>query len=204
LKKMKKTLTLMALIATTSLSVFAQKKATAQTSTSSTSDEKPRSYIGLSTGINNIAAFAGLTFEAPFSEHFSGKVGLGLGGWGVKLGIAGKYYKQYATSWSFGAGFSTASGFSEASVGLSRAATPDITETTKVNMDRANMLDLVAGKSWGRKVKFNLELGYSTRVSGGTYATVDKNFVLSPTSVTTLNILRPGGLIIGLGLTFRL
>jgi hypothetical protein len=200
---MKKALTLLALIATTTFSVFAQSKSKTQTTTTS-STEKPRSYLGLSTGINNIAGFAGLTFEAPFSENASGKLGLGIGSWGVKIGLAAKYYKQYASSWSFGAGYSTASGAGAVELQLSRAATPKTNEAVKVDLNRAHMVDLVAGKAWGKSVKFSLELGYSVRVGGATYATVDKNFVLSDDSKAVLNVIRPGGLIVGMGLLFRL
>ncbi len=198
---MKRTLTLMALIATTIISAHAQRKTTTVTRSS---DEKPSSYLGLSGGINNIAGFAGITFETPISENFSGKLGLGVGGWGVKTAIAGKYYKEYASSWSFGAGYSTASGFKDVPLGLTRAATPNTTETIKMTLNRAHMMDLVAGKSWGRKVKFGIELGYSIKVAGGTYTQTDKSIVLSDVSTKTMNILVPGGLILGMGLMFRL
>jgi hypothetical protein len=200
---MKRTLTLLALIATTTFSVFAQNKAKTQT-TSASSTEKPRSYLGLCTGINNIAGFAGLTFEVPLSENASAKLGLGLGAWGVKIGLAAKYYKEYASSWSFGAGYSTASGASGVELTLMRASTPTIEEKVKVDLTRSHNLDLVAGKAWGKSVKFSLELGYSVRVGGATFAPVDKNFALSDNSKTVLNVLRPGGLIVGMGLLFRL
>jgi hypothetical protein len=198
---MKRTLTLMALIATTIISAYAQRRTTTVTRSS---DDKPSSYLGLSGGINNISGLVGITFETPISENVSGKLGLGFGGWGVKTAIAGKYYKQYATSWSFGAGYSTAGGAKEVPLGLSRAATPNTIETIKMTLDRAHMIDLVAGKSWGRKVKFGIELGYSIKVAGGTYSTVDKSIVLSNTSITTMKVLVPGGLVLGLGLMFRL
>jgi hypothetical protein len=200
---MKKTLTLVALILVTITTTFAQQTKVTKSSTSDNSvAEKQRLYFGLSTGINNIASFLGLTLEVPFSQNVSGKLGLGLGGWGAVIGVAGKYYKQYPTSWSFGAGYSTASGYKDVLLTLKTNST---TEEIKMNADRAHNLDLVAGKSWGRDwIKFNLELGYSIRVSGGTYGPVDKTVILSESSTSVMNLLSPGGLIIGLGLTFRL
>jgi hypothetical protein len=201
---MKKTLTLWALIALTFSSAFAQKKTTVSTISSNKGEENPRMYLGLSGGVNNISGFAGVTFEAPFSENFSGKIGLGVGGWGTKVGVAGKYYKQYASSWSFGAGYSTASGIKDFPAPLSRAATPNTSETVRMKLDRSHNIDLVAGKSWGKKVKFGLELGYSIPVAGGTYSQYDKTIVLSDVSKKTMDLLSPSGLILGLGLTFRL
>jgi hypothetical protein len=201
---MKKTLTLWALIALTISSAYAQKKTTGSTSSSNKDDEKPRMYLGLGSGFNNISGFIGATFEAPFSQNFSGKIGLGLGGWGAKVGIAGKYYKQYASSWSFGAGYSTASGAEDLSVPLTRASSPNLSESMRMKLDRSHNIDLVAGKSWGKKVKFGLELGYSIPVAGGTYTQYDKSIVLSEVSTTTMDLLSPGGLIVGLGLMFRL
>jgi hypothetical protein len=202
---MKKTLTLLAVILATMSTTFAQQtKATKSVTSDNPNEEKRHLYLGLSSGINNIASLFGLSLEVPFSENMSGKLGVGVGGWGSVIGIAGKYYKQYPVSWSFGVGYSTASGYKEIPLGLTTRLTPNTTEQIKMNADRAHMIDLVTGKSWGNKVKFNLELGYSIRVNGGAYTTVDKTIVLSETSTTAMNLLSPGGLIIGLGLTFRL
>jgi hypothetical protein len=201
---MKKTLTLMAFIIATSIAAHAQKKTTISTISTSNSTEKPRSYLGLAGGVNNISGLGGITFETPLSENVSAKLGLGIGGWGVKLGLAGKYYRAYATSWAFGAGYSTALGLKDFVAPLSLAANPNLQESVKLSYIQAHMVDLVAGKSWGKKVKFNLELGYSIKVAGGNYVLADKTQVLSDVSKTTLRILSPGGLIIGMGLMFRL
>jgi hypothetical protein len=199
---MRRKLSLVVLLVATFCSLYAQKKST--TVTADNADEKRRSYIGLSSGINNISGMGGITFETPFSNNFSAKIGAGFGGWGVKLGVAAKYYKQYAKSWSFGLGYSTASGSKELSLQLSKASSPDITQDIKMKLERAHMLDLVAGKSWGNKVKFNLEFGYAIQVGGGAFETIDRSVVLSEASTSTLNLLSPKGLILGLGVMFRL
>ena len=168
-----------------------------------TSDNRPNvnSYFGLTTGINNIGGFAGLTFEGPFTPTFSGKVGLGIGGWGAKFALAGKYYKEFPTSWSFGAGYSTASGAKNIDLELDVNGNQ---QKVKMNLDRSHNLDFVIGKAWGNKVRFGIEFGYSVPVAGGTYAPVDKNVVLSASSKQVLDLLSPSGLILGLGLGFRL
>ncbi len=200
---MKKTLTLVALILATMTTTFAQQtKATKSSTSDNAVAEKQRLYFGISTGVNNIASMFGLTLEVPFSQNVSGKLGLGLGGWGAVIGVAGKYYKRYPESWSFGVGYSTASGYKDILLTLKNNTT---TEEVRMNADRAHNIDLVAGKSWGSDwIKFNLELGYSIQVSGGTYSPVDKKVILSETTTSVMKLLSPGGIIIGLGLTFRL
>jgi hypothetical protein len=194
---MKKTLILMAVIAAFSTSLHAQKAKSKAQSTTTT----PSSYIGLSTGINNIAGFAGLTFELPFTPNFSGKIGAGIGAWGVKLGLAGKYYANFPESWSFGAGYSTASGIKNVDLDLGNGSS---TQKIKMNLDRAHNLDLVIGKAWGEKIKFNIEFGYAVRISGGTYEPVNKSEILSADSKRVLDVLSPDGLIFGMGIAFRL
>lgn len=189
---MKKTLILTGLILSITLSASAQKK--------QTTVDRPNtggSYLGLTTGINNIGGLAGLTFEGAFTPTFSGKVALGVGGWGGKFAVAGKYYKQFPTSWSFGIGYSTASGGKNIDVDLDN-------QKIKMNLDRSHNLDFVIGKAWGSKVRFGLEFGYSVPVAGGTYAPVDKTVVLSTISKRVLDVLSPSGLIFGLGVGFRL
>ena len=186
----------MALIAFATNSMFSQK-------ISRSARDIPKSYLGLSIGVNNISGAFGATFEVPIDAHYSGKIGLGLGGWGVKTAIAGKYYADYCTSWSFGAGYSTASGTKGAPLALT-TTTNSTSQTIKMNLERTHTIDFVAGKSWGKKVRFGVELGYSLKVAGGTYAPQDKTIVLSTASTQVLNFLSPHGLIFGLGLSFGL
>jgi hypothetical protein len=195
-KKMRKTLILMALIVCSISSLFAQK-------VSRSARDIPKNYLGLSIGVNNISGAIGATVEVPINDNYSSKIGLGLGSWGVKTAIAGKYYTEYCTSWSFGAGYSTASGTKGALLTLI-TSTGSESQTIKMDLERAHMIDLVAGKSWGKKVRFGVELGYSVKVAGGTFATQDKTIVLSTLSTRTMKFLSPDGLIFGLGLSFGL
>lgn len=189
---MKKTLILTGLLLAITLSASAQRKKT------TTETPNPSgSYLGVTTGVNNIGGMAGLTFEGALTPTFSGKVAFGVGGWGTKFGVAGKYYKQFPTSWSFGVGYSTASGAKNLDMELEN-------QKIKMNLDRSHHLDFVIGKAWGNKVRFGLEFGYCVPVGGGTYAPVDKTVILSTTSKRVLDILSPSGFIFGLGLGFRL
>jgi hypothetical protein len=195
---MKKTLLATVLFLTMAFSTHAQK----YEELGKAKEQQPvRPYFGLATGINNISGFAGVTAEIPFSPNFSGKLGLGIGGWGLKIGVAAKYYKLFPESWAFGVGYSTASGVKNIDLNLT---TNGSTQNIKMNLDRAHLMDFVASKAWGDKFKLNLDFGYAVRLSGGTYSAVDKTTIITSESRRILDILSPNGLILGLGIAFRL
>jgi hypothetical protein len=158
-------------------------------------------YLGLGTGINNISGFAGVTAEIPLNPNFSGKLGLGIGGWGLKIGVAAKYYKLFPESWAFGIGYSTASGIKGIDLNLT---TNGNTQNIKMNLDRAHLVDFVVSKAWGDSFKFNLDFGYAVSLSGGTYSAVDKTTIITSESRKILDVLSPDGLILGIGIAFRL
>ncbi|GEM_PF-4093911 len=78
---------------------------------------------------------------------------------------------------------------------------------TKIESDvkykPAQMIDLTICKSWGQRLRFNLEFGYSIKVSGGEYEIVKseaKNVSDSYDKATKL--MSPGGLILAVGLSY--
>jgi hypothetical protein len=194
---MKKTLLLTVLFFTMALLSHAQR----YEQTGDVKKQALKPYLGLATGINNISGFAGLTAEIPFSPNFSGKLGFGIGGWGIKIGVAAKYYKLFPESWAFSVGYSTASGAKNIDLNLT---TNGNTQTLKMNLDRAHLVDFVASKAWGDSFKFNLDFGYAIRLAGGTYAAVDKTTIITSESRKILDVLSPNGLILGIGIAFRL
>ena len=167
-----------------SLSAFAQK----------------RTYVGLGAGVNNISGMTGLNFETPIDSNFSVKIGAGYG-WGVKTGVSAKYYRSYPTSLGLGVGFSYASGMTMKNVKVEQK------DKTKIESDikwkPAQMIDLTICKSWGERLRFNLEFGYSIKVSGGEYEIVRaeaKN--VSDTYDKATKLMSPGGLILAVGLSY--
>jgi hypothetical protein len=168
----------------------------------STNLHAQKCYLGVGTGINNASGMVGVLFEAPINSHYSAKLGAGLGSWGSKISVSAKYYKEFPTSISFGLGYSTASGVRNVEYEV------ELMDGTKnkeeFNLYRAHMIDFTIGKSWGQKVRFNIECGYSLKIAGGNYKHLYETQELSEDSKTTFDMITPGGLIIGLGLTFAL
>jgi len=161
-----------------------------------------RCYLGAGVGINNSSGMLGVTFEAPINTHFSAKLGAGLGGWGSKISIAAKYYKEFPSSLSFGIGYSTASG--SRNFEYKMELEDGTMSKEKFNLYRAHMIDFTIGKSWGQKVRFNVECGYSLKIAGGDYKHLNATQDLSEDSKEVLDMVSPGGLIVGLGLSFGL
>lgn len=159
-------------------------------------------YLGIGSGVNNSSGMLGVFFETPINSNFSAKAAAGIGGWGTKAGIAVKYYKAFPSSMSFGIGYSTASGLSDFEYEVELENGDKSKE--KFNLKRAHMIDFTMGKSWGEKVRFNLEFGYSLKISGGSYEHLDSNEELSDDAKKVFDMLSPGGLIVGIGLSFRL
>jgi hypothetical protein len=198
---MKKTLTILAVLAISFGSLAAQSKRPAA---KSNNDDRLHSYLGLGSGMNNISSAFGLTFEQPFSKNVSAKIGAGVGLWGYKFGFSGRFYREYAKSWAFGVGYSTASGVGEFETELETTTSgAGNTEIVKMKLGRAHAIDLTASRGWGNKVKFNLELGYSVAVNSTPF-TVTNNKQLTDIGQTVLKWFAPGGLIVGIGVSFRL
>ena len=103
--------------------------------------------------------------------------------------------------WVWGVGFSYASGMTMKNVKVEQK------DKTKIESDikwkPAQMIDLTICKSWGERLRFNLEFGYSIKVSGGEYEIVRaeaKN--VSDTYDKATKLMSPGGLILAVGLSY--
>jgi hypothetical protein len=167
-----------------------------------TNHAQEKSYLGIGSGINNISSVLGVTYENPINSNFSIKLGAGIGSWGYKAGLSGKYYSSFPSSMAFGLGYSTATG------GKGLEMEVELNNTLKqkelIDLSQAHMIDLTMCKSWGEKVKFNIEFGYSIKISGGEAKLQNPLLELSDVYKTSFNLISPGGLIFGLGLTFVL
>lgn len=161
-----------------------------------------RPYLSLGTGVNAATGMLGVGFEMPVINNFGAKINAGLGMWGYKMAVQAKYYKLFPSSWAFGIGYSTASGFDDFDYKVELSS--EVIEEVNFNLTRAHMLDLVVSKSWGKRVRFTLDLGYAIKIAGGKFESTDSSVELSSTAETMLNLLSPGGIIFGVGVAFGL
>ncbi|HOT15685.1 MAG TPA: hypothetical protein PK252_13075 [Bacteroidales bacterium] len=102
-----------------------------------------------------------------------------------------------------GIGFSYASGMTMKNVKVEQNNNNKTKIESDVKYKPAQMIDLTICKSWGQRLRFNLEFGYSIKVSGGEYEIVKseaKNVSDSYDKATKL--MSPGGLILAVGLSY--
>lgn len=166
-------------------------------------DYIPGGFIGTGTGINNFNGILGITAEALIFHNFTLGGAAGLGLWGYKFSIAGRYYLNYPKKVYFGLGYSSSNG-QEGIVMELETISPGGTSNVKMNLNRAATLNLISGIQWrfGKRFRMGLEYGYAFPLQEQAWEVVSENVVLDETSEQVLDFLTPGGLIIGFGISF--
>lgn len=166
-------------------------------------------YLGVGTGLNNYLGLIGPSAEYRLSDKITVFGGAGLGSWGWKTSAGLKYYGNFPEGWSFNLGISHATGLDNIEIELPSECVQFASDKTKVPFDLkgANTLNLSAMKYWPlgtfSKTRFNIELGYAIPLGENQYE-VKSTDVLTSKGKYFMNILQPGGLILGLGFSFGL
>jgi len=191
-------------------SSFAQKKnSTGKNGTTHSKPGKktqgrcPVVFLNASTGLNNNLGMLGVGADLAFASQGSVDMGIGLGTWGQKAYIGGKYYmKPCHAGWAFGGGLTYATGNNNFKYNLETVY--GTTQLVTLQLEPMANVFIAAYKYWsvGRRAnRFYLELGWSHRLLLTTF-TQTAGDPLSDNSVKTVNALSPGGLIIGTGFCF--
>jgi hypothetical protein len=196
---MKKTL-LVILLLSSALFVSAQDKLTYE-NYMKRPDELPKFSIGVGTGINNFTALIGPSVNFRVVKLLSLQGGLGLGGWGYKVSGGLILNTSYKGGLYFGAGYSYSPG--ENNLQMSLPLQSGTTQTVHLDYLAAGTINLKAGYSFrmGKVNTFYLECGYAIPMQATAWKVTDGS-ALASAATETLNILQPGGIILGLGFTF--
>ena len=109
----------------------------------------------------------------------------------------------YKKGWSFGAGFSSCSGLKNFKTELELQS--GIKKEVTMDCLRANTLNIKATYYWklGKRNNFYLESGYAIPMQSAPYKIKDGS-VISETSKYVMDVVAPGGFILGFGFTFGL
>jgi len=164
-----------------------------------------KTYLGPSIGINNISGMIGFLAEVNIVKNVTLTGGLGMGAWGYKASLGGRYYRNYPKGIFYGLGISTATGGKEVEVDLN--VEPDNRkETVKMDLDQVFNVNLSLGYQFrlGKRARFNFEVGYSVPLQDEPYkvSNSNSNFVLSSDGKKAMDFSTPGGLILGIAFTF--
>lgn len=164
-----------------------------------------KAYLGLSTGINNMAGFLAIQLDAVVNENISIGGAYGLSTWGSKWAINLKYYPKGFYGFTIKGGYSRNSGLEnfETEMELQNGST----EYVVMDLNPVGNVFFTLGYTWklGKRNKFYLEGGYALPLETEDYYTLhDDQVILSSTSEQVLKILRPGGVIFSLGFNFGL
>lgn len=163
----------------------------------------PSVYVGIGGGINEMGLL-GFAAELPVSGKTSLGGSLGLGGWGYKTRINLNYYPKgmgIKSCWSLAYG--RALGMRNFETELSTEPSNEA-ETLILDLKPAGTIDFVY--SYNIKVGYSsrlvLSAGYAFSTNKNAYKVLDRTKELDQVSKSTLNILQPGGLMLGLKFMF--
>ncbi len=165
-------------------------------------------YLTPGFGFNTHQGLFGASLEYNFAKNLSSYGGIGLGSWGYKMGTGIRYYLDYPSSWAFNLGFSHATGVNQLALEMEPSMVQGgASGNREVTFDLkpVNNINLTAIRYWavGRKKvnRIHLEFGYAFNLTQHFY-TADAT--LSNEGHSFMQVLRPGGLVLGTGFGFGL
>lgn len=163
----------------------------------------PDVYLGIGTGLNAYTGFLGISGNLRLTKQSFFQAGLGLGSWGYKYSIGFGYDLTDNRRWALGAGLSYCTGLRN--VDMEMEMYNGGTEPVKIYLKSAKTLNLKATHNWiiGRKNTFYVDMGYAVPLQTSPWEITDGSIV-SENSRKALDLVSPGGVILGLGFTFGL
>jgi hypothetical protein len=170
------------------------------------SEDLPKFYLGIGSGINSYVGMIGLGADVRILNPLFIRAGIGIGSWGTKTTIGIKYERKHTKGWVYGIAYESSSGLKDFKTKLEvDTLSSTIKKEVTIDLLRASSVNLTASYNWIFKKhnKFFIEFGYGIRVEQHPYKVKD-NSKLTNLSIQTLRILSPGGLVFGLGVMFAL
>ena len=166
--------------------------------------ELPKMYLGLGLGINDYGI--GGSIEIPLSDALCFYGNSGLGGWGWRLGGGISFYPSrmpLKSSWSIG--YATASGFSDFETTLD-VAPNDATQAVLLDLNRVGTVNLTYAYNIRTRNnnKWVLSTGYAIPITTNSYEILSEGVVLTDLSKEVIEVMQPGGLILGFKFLFGL
>jgi hypothetical protein len=165
----------------------------------SVNENQARPFLYLGPGLSANEYGFGLTTEVPISNRYSVNANLGLGGWGFKVGGSFNFYPVDVSKKSeFSLGFSWASGLKDFETDLWIYPYGDL---KTVNLDLNPVSTINATYTYNLKVgktcKLGFTAGYALSLNSEPAWVLNSTDPLNRDSKSLLDILQPGGMILG-------
>lgn len=159
---------------------------------------KQHFFIGIGLGVNDYGL--GFILESPAINSFSFNVDAGVGGWGWKLGGSMNQYLSGDKHHELSLGYSYASGLKDFETDLSVEPSGE-NQNVKLDLLEVSTVNVIYtyNVAVGRASKIAFSAGYAICLTGDGYR-VYSPVVLDRTSDMLLDIMKPGGIIVGIRL----
>lgn len=167
----------------------------------------PRVYLGFGTGLNCPAGALGASVEFQFVRNATIYGAFGLGSWGGKAGGGFRFYPSYPDKFAFSLSYSYASGINEVDLDMDDeyvVGGNDITSVT-FKLLPVSTVNISVLKHWlvgpARRNRIGLEAGYAIPLARDRF---ESDEALTDDGKTFMNILQPGGFLLGTTFSFGL
>jgi len=169
---------------------------------------KPTTFMSLNTGINNFTGLIGPAIEFGISDGFALQGGVGLASWGARVSLGMKIYKKYR--YPYGSAFY---------LNLSHSTGAQLTNFEVAGDGKTYNMDLelntlkAAHLGWEyiaritNNSRFHFQLGYCLRFprsDGQLYKITRGGSQEDQFFKDLMSIMAPGGINLGLGISFKL
>ncbi|MFN3555101.1 MAG: hypothetical protein ACK4VN_03955 [Bacteroidales bacterium] len=168
----------------------------------------PTTFISLNSGINGFTGLFGAAVEVGATPQFALVGGVGLSGWGGRLSLGAKLYnpERYPFGSALFANYSRSTGGSDLAFnvdldGKKYDMVLDLKPVNSFQLGWEYFFRLTANS------RINLQLGYTLRMAGSTselYTITKGQNDEDQTFKDFMSVYAPGGLTLGLGLSFKL
>jgi hypothetical protein len=161
-------------------------------------------YLSLSSGIDNHTGLLGIGAIIPFNEKLGLRLGAGIGGWGGKFSGGIKFQNLNESGVGFGLGYSHCTGLKMFNLTIQDQS--GSSRTINMDFNPVGSLNFTINKNWVLKegMLLYLESGYAVPTGRADFYTINDGSTLNSDEELILNIMRPGGLILSLGILIGL
>ncbi len=163
-----------------------------------------KASLGIDGGLNYEGLVA-LSAEVNIVKNICLNGAIGMGGWGAKYTIGGRFYSSYPKGIFYGVSYSHSTGLDSLAIKMDTDK-PGGTQDVSLRLNPANNINLNLGYQWklGNRFRFHLEMGYSIPLEKEPWDVLTQNITLSDASKISMNLMAPGGLMLGLGFSVGL